>query len=457
MSFDLRSIRVRLLLVLLSLFAASWLVLLASIHWKTTHEAEEVYDAHLARVAHLLLGLAVHEVQERERDGDRENFDEEIQELEELFPQQEYAARPIFQIWRHGRLLMRSSRAPREPLAEWIGLGERSIQGQPWRVFEEREDQWGLEVMVAEKTAVREEMIHEISMQSIYPALIALPLLAVLIWIGVGRGLRPLARVAEEVAARSPRHLDPVPLSHHVPSEIAPLVERINGLLGRLGGALERERRFTADASHELRTPLAILKTQAQVARRAEDAAGRDHALNQVLAGVDRTTHLVEQLLTIARLDPEQESVAREAVALRRLAAEAVGEGAGAALEKGIELGLAHGDELELAANGGALKILLRNLIDNAVRYTPEGGEVEVAVETREGGARLRVDDSGPGVPEAERERLFERFHRGNRSDSYGCGLGLSIVQRIAELHGARITLADSPLGGLRVEVVFEP
>ncbi|GAB6040977.1 ATP-binding protein [Endothiovibrio diazotrophicus] len=469
---DFRSIRIRLLLVLLSLFTAASLALIASIHWKTSHEAEEIYDAHLARVGHLLLGLAVHEVkerekeqaQERERDGgterDRFNYEEEVEELERLFPRQEYAARPIFQIWRHGRLLMRSSRAPREPLTTRLGLSNHDVEGAPWRIFEEREPERGVEVMVAEKTTVREEMIHEISMQSVYPALIALPLLALLIWVAVGRGLRPLARVAEEVATRSPKWLEPVPLDRHIPSEVVPLVGRINGLLERLGSALERERRFTADASHELRTPLAIVKTQAQVARRATDKETCSHALNQILAGVDRTTHLVEQLLTIARLDPDGDSqgMAMESIALDALAAEAVADGTPLALEKEIELGLSNDPQRQVTAvaNGGALKILLRNLIDNAVRYTPTGGEVEVAVEPLQGGgARLRVDDSGPGVPAEARGRLFERFHRGNRTDSYGCGLGLSIVQRIVELHRAAITLEDSPLGGLRVSVEF--
>ena len=444
------TIRLRLLLVLLSLFTAAWLVLLGAVHWKSRHEAEEVYDAHLARVAHLLLGLAVHQARTGGSDG---AMAEEVEELDELFPQQEYAARPIFQVWRHDRLLMRSSRAPREPLAQWIGLGERSIAGDSWRIFEESEPSLGIEVMVAEETAVREEMIDEISLQSVYPALIALPLLALLIWLGVGRGLGPLARVAEEVAARSPHNLEPVSLERCVPGEVAPLVERINGLLERLDDALERERRFTADASHELRTPLAILKTQAQVASRAADAESRDHALSQILAGVDRTTHLVTQLLTIARLDPDGEAMERLPVSLRRLAAEAVAEGTGSALEKGIELGLAEGPALERPVNEGALRILLRNLVDNAVRYTPEGGEVEVAVVEIEGDAVLRVDDSGPGVPEEARARLFERFHRAGRNDAYGCGLGLSIVQRIAELHDAEIRLADAPLGGLRVEL----
>jgi two-component system sensor histidine kinase QseC len=280
-------------------------------------------------------------------------------------------------------------------------------------------------------------------------------LLALIIWTGVGRGLGPLKKVAGEIAQRSPSQLQPLAV-RDTPEEIRPLADSLNRLLGRLDEALESERRFTANAAHELRTPLAGLKTQAQVALRATGEPQRIQMLNKILEGVDRATHLVGQMLTLARLDPDAAAVQYGPVDLVQTAVAVVAERAPSALEKNIEIELTEDSRGTVNGDAAALAILIRNLADNAIRYTPSGGRVEVSVATRVEGVTLTVTDNGPGIPELERARVFERFYRAPGSGGQGCGLGLSIAQRIAELHGASIELAAPVTGsGLRVTVRF--
>ena len=240
------------------------------------------------------------------------------------------------------------------------------------------------------------------------------------------------------------------------PDEVRPLVGSLNRLLGRVEAALEQERRFTADAAHELRTPLAALKTQAQVAKGAGEAAGRQHALDQVIAGCDRAAHLVEQLLTLARLDPQRAGQRHAPVDLRELAVQVLAELAPLALAKNIEIGLAEGPVGRVSGDALMLDVLLRNLVDNAIRYTPPGGEVSVAVERTGREIELSGTDDGPGIPAEERDKVGQRFYRILGSGESGSGLGLSIVLRIAELHGASVTLGEGRGGrGLRVGVRF--
>ncbi len=453
----MRSIRLRLLLVLLFLFLTAWTAVALLTYEETRDEVIEIYDAHLAEAARLLLGISRHEIEEALEAGatpmSREQIDQEVAELEELLLGHPYATGMGFQVWESGNLVLRSSEMPEFALAESDGFADRQIGDTHWRVYRTGIDEFGLHVHVAERLANRERMITAISRQALYPLLVALPVLTLLIWFGVGRGLVPLRAVAREVSRRSPSLLEPVPLDRRVPVEVRPLVNALNDLLGRLDRALERERRFTADASHELRTPLASLKTQAQVALRANDEESRRHALRQVIAGVDRATHLVEQLLTIARLEPEA-STPMERVALDAVAADICAELAPAAARKGVKVSL----EMQPAVVRGntvAIGALLRNLIDNAIRHTPEAHQVTVTVSWAEGDAEICVSDEGPGIPAHERERVFDRFYRGENRQGFGCGLGLSIVSRVAELHGARILLDESPGGGLRVRTRF--
>lgn len=297
---------------------------------------------------------------------------------------------------------------------------------------------------------VRHEIAEHFLKALLTPLLYGLPVLGGWIWFATRRGLRPLDEVAAELGKRAPGRLDPVvPVA--APREVRPLLEALNALFARVGQAMEKERAFTADAAHELRTPLAAIATQAQVATRARDAAERDHALAQLTASARRASHLVEQLLTLARLDPAA-SLPMQELRLDVLATESCAEHGAAVLEKNIALELDAPLPVRLLANDVLLRVLLRNLLDNAVRYTPAGGKVSVSVTAR----MLTVSDSGPGIPAAQRADALRRLHRLAGQDIEGSGLGLSIVARIAELHGARLELTDG-IGqpGLTVRVTF--
>jgi signal transduction histidine kinase len=306
-------------------------------------------------------------------------------------------------------------------------------------------------VQAPENDHERHELVQRIAKRLLLPALFGLPLLAAWIWLATHRALAPLRSLAGEIAAREPERLSPlVPAT--APVEVRPLLDALNALFGRVGQALEAERRFTADAAHELRTPLAALAAQAQVAERARDDAERQHAIAQLVVGSRRAARLVEQLLTLARLDPEAEAPAAR-VDLQRLAEEVCAAHGSLAIEKGIALSL-DARPAGVSGNADTLGVLLRNLVDNALRYTPAGGRVQVEVR---GGERpeLAVVDSGPGIPAEARQRVFARFHRLAGQDSEGSGLGLSIVARIAERHGASVRLEDAAGGGLRAVVGF--
>lgn len=455
----MRSIRLRLLLVLMGIFLLMWGGIIYVTWWKTSHEAEEVYDAHLARAGHILAGMVLHELQEPPKDGtppvqaDAHNLQEEVAELEKLFFDQKYAAKLEFRVWLHGRPFLQSSGSPPSGLPLQAGFADIPDQGGTWRSYTMRVAEPELMVQVVERHGVREPMINEITEQVLVPIISVLPMLVFAIWVGISRGLRPLRLLAGDVEQRSATQLDRFGRDNDIPHEVQPLVAALNNLLARLESAFARERRFTADAAHELRTPLASLKTQAQVALRARGEDERRHALEAILSGVDRANHLVEQLLTLARLDPEQGPGEVLPVALRALTEEAVGLCMPLAVGKQIDLGLGSAETIEVQANPVALLVLVRNLIDNAVRYTPAGGQVEVSLRREGRQAVVAVADSGPGIPAAERQRVFERFHRGLGHDAQGCGLGLSIVLRIAEMHGGEVRLGAAPQGGLLAEV----
>jgi two-component system sensor histidine kinase QseC len=362
-----------------------------------------------------------------------------------------------FQVWdRKGRLRLRSASAPEVQLqSQSEGYGDAVIDGKRWRIFSRWDENRRYLVQVGERYELRDELAQSVASHLLHPLAVALPILALLIWLGVGVGLAPLGGVAREVARRAPDNLAPLDAGH-APREISPLIAALNALFDRLRTSLEQERRFTADAAHELRTPLAAVKTQAQVALGATGEDERSRALGNVVAGTDRATRLVEQLLVLARLDPQKVLPHGQTVDLHELARQGVAEIAPAAAAKGVEVSLAAGNAAPVAGDAVLLAVLLRNLLDNAVRYTPAGGEVEVSVRRTTGGVSLAVVDNGPGIPEAERGRVFERFHRVLGSGEEGSGLGLSIVRRIADLHRASVSLDAGPGGrGLRVEVRF--
>lgn len=444
------SIRSRLLALLLGATTLVWLVAALSSFFDTHQEIDELFDAQLAQSARVLLAQAGHELAEGAgHDG------QEI-EIEHGGEGHKYEQKIAFQVWsKDGRLLLRSASAPSGRMTERsAGFGDSVLDGRHWRVFSYWDGRREFQIQVGERHDIRNELAWGISLRLAFPFLFALPVLALLIWVGVGRGLAPLKRITGEVARRTPQRLAPIEAAG-VPVEISPLVDSLNTLLLRLEQALEGERRFTADAAHELRTPLAALKTQAQVSLRAADEASRRHALEQVVRGVDRATHLMEQLLTLARLEHEA-AAAHESVDLRAVAAGCLGELASAAAAGKVELILKKGEAGQVVGDAVMLGVLVRNLVDNAIRYTQAGGRVTVGATAEDGRIVLEVADTGPGIPAESRSRVWDRFYRLPGSATGGSGLGLSIVKRIADLHGATVTLEKGEGGsGLRVRVAF--
>jgi two-component system sensor histidine kinase QseC len=327
------------------------------------------------------------------------------------------------------------------------------IEGRRWRVFSVWDDRRHNLVQVAELSEVRGEIAASIGRNLLLPLLVALPALGLLAWFGVARGLRPLADLGRQVAQRNPDRLETLDLDG-VPEEARPLVASLNHLFGRVSRLIENERRFTADAAHELRTPLAALRTQAQVAHAATGESERSHALENVIAGCDRATHLLQQLLTLARLEPEYLAGEKEKCNLHQLAKTVIAELAPMALTRQVDIELAGAPAAHVIGYPGLIAILLRNLIDNAVRYSVDGGAVRVQTGMRDGAMMLSVSDEGPGIAPEERGKVGQRFYRILGSAENGSGLGLSIVKRIAQIHGASVDLDSGDLGrGLRVTV----
>jgi two-component system sensor histidine kinase QseC len=340
--------------------------------------------------------------------------------------------------------------------SEELGFSDHTIDGHRWRVFSTWNESAEFLIQVAERADVRDELARGIAGNMLKPLFISLPLLALLLWIAVARGLRPLDKLTREVEQRAPDNLAALDASS-APREVVPLIERLNRLFTLIEASMQKERRFTADAAHELRTPVAAIKAQAQVARAASSEAERNHALDNAILGCDRAAHLIEQLLTLARIDTLGNDVT-EVCQLRVVAAEVIAAIAPAALSQHVRLELTEGAEVEVRCNPVLLRILLRNLIDNAVRHTQPGTLVWVSITNQQGLASLSVNDNGPGIPEAELARVSERFYRPIGTNASGSGLGLSIVNRIAEIHGASLRIAPQNEGkGLSVMVIFKP
>ncbi|WP_455211538.1 ATP-binding protein, partial [Kaarinaea lacus] len=298
---------------------------------------------------------------------------------------------------------------------------------------------------------------NSISTRLITSFAIMLPLLALLILVSVGRALAPLKKITDQIEHRQIDNLQPISMQH-VPQEVEPMIKALNSLFQRLYAAFENITLFTANAAHELRTPLAGQKLHAQVAMQANDKNTRDEALKEVVLGVNRATSLVEQLLTLSRLDPEGALKDDEVANLYRITEDKLAELTPNALEKFIEVSLDFKESPLVNGKEAMLTILVRNIIENAIRYTPDHGMVEVQVRPVDGKVLFSVKDSGPGIPAEEQHNVFQRFYRGKGNTTQeGSGLGLAMVQRILEIHNADITLGKSPFGGLQVDVFFNP
>ena len=380
----------------------------------------------------------------------------------------------IVQVWTNeGLRIFESALGAALPQNAVLGFADVPVRGTTYRVFSLQTR--SQVIQVAQDMRVRRALARESAWQSLLPIALLAPLLALAVWWVVRSSLIPVQRVRAEVASRRPQDLSPV-RTDGLPDEILPLVSEFNALLSRMRRAFDAQQHFVADAAHELRSPLAALKLQIQGLQRAPDDAARTAATSRLMSGIDRATRLVEQLMVLARQE-EQASTGTvdQAVSLDELARQAVADAAPFAAQREIDLGLPHADAVMVSGQAEALRILLRNLIDNAIKYTPTQGTVDVRVERRgKDEAILTVDDSGPGIAPEDRAVVLQRFHRAtsistststsasatralDQAAVQGSGLGLAIVDTIARSHGSTVELSDSPtLGGLRVTIVFQ-
>jgi two-component system OmpR family sensor kinase len=361
----------------------------------------------------------------------------------------------VVQVWSpDGVRVFRSASHAHLPQRAVLGFSNVRANGTTYRIFSIQTD--NQTVQVAQDLAVRRSMASNLALRTLGPIAVMMPILMLVVWWVVSGSLEPVARVRKQVASRQADDLSPVSEAG-LPDEVRPLVQELNLLFGRVRTAFDAQQHFVADAAHELRTPLAALKLQVQSLERSDSPDAKRVAVARLTAGIERATRLVEQLLVLARQEASAAGGApRQPVDIAGVARRAVADLAGVAQAKGIDLGLQRADAAEVEGQPDALMILLRNLVDNAIKYTPQGGTVDVSVVEESGGVRVTVEDSGPGIPPAERERVFDRFYRVPGSDAAGSGLGLAIIKSIAERHNATLALGESKrLGGLEATVAF--
>ena len=441
MAKSIRSILIRRLLIatLFLVGGGAWLIYL-----QVQHETEELFDAQLSRSARLILSLVQADrgrlefsniqnfldqnrlVPEQNTDFDRtlENLFHE--EAEELPTGHIYETKLGFQIWdKDGNLLLKSENIPVTEISQKKGFDNTTILGEKWRVFSLTSHDGLYRCITAERLDVRNDLIGEVFGGLAMFFVLLVPVLLTTMWFAISRGLQPLQSLTSQIQSRGAEKLDSIS-ENNAPLEIKTITDALNQLLSRLGNALDRERRIVSNAAHELRTPLAAVRLHAELASKATNTADRESSIKQVLAGIDRSTHLVNQLLALA---PQAE-------------------------DKNITISSSHDQDIMANVDETSIRLLIRNLLSNAINYTPEGGTIAINLHQDNANSVLTIVDNGPGIPVTERERVFDRFYRLKNHEESGCGIGLSIVKNVVELHKADISLQDPEEGnGLKVTI----
>ena len=361
------------------------------------------------------------------------------------------------QVWdKNGKLLFTSGPTANVPYTRQLGFISIAVDGVGWRLYTENDH--GRTIQIAQPKVVRRELATAMAIKALIPFILLIPILTFLIWYVVGRSMQPLRSLALAVESRSPDLLDALPDDRYSP-ELHPIVTALNSLLARLGQTLEIQRAFIADAAHELRTPLTALKLQLRLVEKEGDNEMMAIGFKKVHERLNRATHVVEQLLTLALHEKLNPLCGLKKLDPEKLIVDVVSDHALQAENKGIDLGVLSGnnDHLQyIAGDEDSLRIMLGNLVDNAVRYTPEGGRVDVAFHADGNIGQITISDDGPGIPVSDRARVFDRFYRREGTGEMGSGLGLFIAKTIADQHRAKIELGDGKLGGLMVTVSFK-
>ena len=442
------SVRSTMLAILLLLTIGVWSVSTFILYFEARQESQKLFDQSLEETAHLLLVLADHEIEERAATPAHEPMEgHDVADGRYL----------LFQIWdANGVLRYKNKGAPDQAFssAGATGFGHVTISGKTWRTYSAWNAGHRLQIQVGEPGTHRNDISERFAYKLLLFALLILPVMGTGIWWTVSRVLRPLLASAQEVARRTPNDLRQVK-TEGAPVELQPLLFAINHLFEQVSSTFEREQRFTADAAHELRTPLAAIKTNLQVLHGARSEAERKEFIAALDISVDRSTRLVGQLMTLARLDPQQQPAVLGEVDLAGLLTSQLPELRRQAEQRQISFS-ADIEPVRCLLDPDGFRILFRNLVDNAFRYTPPSGSVSLSCRVDGQHACLSLADSGPGIPAEMRERVFDRFVRLSNTGTPGSGLGLSIVKNIVAAHGASSALKDGPDGrGLLVEIRF--
>jgi two-component system OmpR family sensor kinase len=424
------SLRRRLLFLVLVAIAIVTALQAATAYRMALREADRMFDYHLVEVAR-----SVHGGVPIKPGGEGSEYS--------------------IQVWGPDGTELYRSRGSQMPAQAVLGFSDSRVAGVRLRIYTLQTPE--NTIQIAQDLDARQARARELALSAVLPVLLLGPLLMLAVGWVISGSLAPLARMRRQVATRAASDLSPL-TANGVPEEVQPLVTELNALFARVRETLEAQQHFVADAAHELRSPLTALKLQLQAAQRARGESARRAAIEQLGAGIERAIALVEQLLALARLEGAGQGAA-ELVELEELARQAVSELLPTAHAKRIDLGLAERSDsapVEVTTVRDSLHLIVRNLVDNAIKYTPAGGRVDIAIGRDAAATWLAVEDSGPGIPEAERERVFDRFHRLPGTDAAGSGLGLAIVQTVARQLGAQVKLGPAPvLGGLRVELRF--
>ena len=429
-------------------------------------ETRELFDAQLARSARLILSIA------QAQNGDagfariqeyldenglavmyidfEEEYDNELAEDAHV-----YETKLAFQIWdKDGNLVVKSYNAPLEPLTtQEKGFNNILIDEYDWRTFSLPSINRQYRCITAERVDVRNDLIVKISNDLFYMFIILIPALSLVLYFSIDHGLKPLQRLAAQINRRSGDNLELIK-SDYPYIEIVTIKNALNQLLHRLRETLAREKRITSDAAHELRTPLAAIRLHTELAKNAKTHQQQNESLDQVIQGVDRTTHLVDQLLALARLEPDLLANDFSTVNLGAVIIEECALLSPLAIKKDIDLSFDEVNTVSIDGHESSLRLLIRNLLTNAITYTPQDGKVTISLTKQAEHTVIIVEDSGPGISEEDRNRVIERFYRAGSHQVSGCGIGLSIVDRVVQMHNGTLTLGRADSGqGLKVVI----
>jgi two-component system, OmpR family, sensor kinase len=432
----MKSLRLRLILLLGILIIGSAALLFLTTFQAALQNANRMFDYHMEQMALVIQNSGIEEIPWYSSPSVESNhFDF------------------VIQIWNKEGAHVYQTRVYRlVPEQAKLGFSNESLDSGQWRIYATQNDKQI--VQVAQNVSARRDQAISFAVRTLWPVIPVSFLLFIAAWSVVSASLYPLNRISKDIAMRSGESLDPVDING-IPKEVQPLVQELNLLLNRMDQALQSQQRFIADAAHELRSPITALKLQVQTLARANDEVSRSQGIGRLLGGIDRISRLVEQLLALARHEPLSQQIDLEEVSLNNCLEQAISDVLPLMASKDIELRQGKNEQTSILGEAGSLRILIRNLLDNAARYIPEGGVIRTELEQEKDFVVLKIQDSGNGIPRSERGRVFDRFFRVPGTEQTGTGLGLAIVKAIVERHKGTVELDNADLGGLLVTVKF--